>query len=176
MQLDLCHISATLTLRSIYFAYFHSLIKYGIILGENSPDCKKVFTLQKKIVRIVVGIKPWNSCRDLFKRLQILPLPCEYTFSLINFIINSQEHFQTNSAVHSVNTGNKHHLHRPIANLSCFQKIAYSGIKIFSNLPSSLKSLTNEKAQFKVVLKRYSNTHSFYFVDEFLLSKNDASF
>jgi hypothetical protein len=37
-------------------------------------------------------------------------------------------------------------------------------------------SLMNEKAQFKVVLKRYLNTHSIYSVDEFLLSKNDASF
>jgi hypothetical protein len=34
----------------------------------------------------------------------------------------------------------------------------------------------NEKAEFKVVLKRYLNTHSFYTIDEFLLSKNDSSF
>jgi hypothetical protein len=40
-------------------------------------------------------------------------------------------------------------------NLTCFQKSAYySGIKVFSNLPSSLKSLMNEKAQFKLALKR----------------------
>jgi hypothetical protein len=103
----------------------------------------------------MVGVKHQNPCKDLFKRLQILPLPCEYIFSLINFIINTQERFQTNSAVHSVNTRNKHHLHRPIANLSCFQKSTYYvGIKIFNNLPSSLESLMNEKAQFKVALKR----------------------
>jgi hypothetical protein len=52
----------------------------------------------------------------------------------------------------------------------------YSGIKIFNNLPSSLKSLMNEKGEFKVALKRYLNTHSFYSIDEFLLSKNDSSF
>jgi hypothetical protein len=79
MQLDLPHISNTDTLKSIYFAHFHSLTKYGIILGGNSPERKKLFTLQKKIVRIMVGIKPRNSCRDLFKTLQILPLPCEYS-------------------------------------------------------------------------------------------------
>jgi hypothetical protein len=80
------------------------------------------------------------------------------------------------SAVHSVNTRNKHHLHRPIANLTCFQKSTYySGIKIFNNLPSSLKHLMNEKAKFKVALKRYLNTHSFYSVDEFLVSKTDSS-
>jgi hypothetical protein len=103
----------------------------------------------------MLGVKPQNSCRGLFKRLQVLPLPYEYIFSLLNFIINNQEHFQSNSAVHSVNTRNKNHLHRPAANLMCFQKSTYySGIKIFNTLPSSLKSLMNDKAKFKVALKR----------------------
>jgi hypothetical protein len=116
------------------------------------------------------------SCRGLFKRLQTLPLPCEYIFSLLNFIINNQEHFQTKSAVHSVDTRNKHHLHRPVANLTCFQKRTYyAGIKNLNNLQSSLKSLVNEKAKFKVALKRYLNTYSFYSVDEFLVSKTDSS-
>jgi hypothetical protein len=151
-------------------------MKYGIILWGNSFDSKKVFTLQKEIVRIMVGIKPQNSCRDLFKRLQILPLPFEYIFSLLNFIISNQEHFQANSAVHSVNTRNKNHRHRPIANPTGFQKSTYySGIKIFNNLSYSLKSLMNEKARFKVALKRYLNTHSFYSVEKFVVSKTDSS-
>jgi hypothetical protein len=126
--------------------------------------------LQKKIVRLIAGVKPRNSCRSLFKRLEILALPCEYIFSLMNFLINNQEHFQTNSAIHSVNTGNKNQLHRPIANFICFQKSAYyAGIGIFNSLPSSLPSLINTKAQFKVVLRRYLITHSFYSVDEFLM-------
>jgi hypothetical protein len=68
-------------------------------------------------------------------------------------------------------TRNKHQLHRPIANLSCFQK---SGIKIFNSLPSSLTSLVNKKSQFKVALKRYLNTHSCYSVNEFLMFENDT--
>jgi hypothetical protein len=107
-------------------------------------------------------VKPQNSCGDLFQRLQILPLPCEYIFSFLNFIISNQEHFQANSAVHSVNARNKHHLHRPIANLTVFQKSThYSGIKIFSTLPFSLKRLMNEKAKFKEALNRDLYTQSF---------------
>jgi hypothetical protein len=68
---------------------------------------------------------PGNSCRSLFKRLEILTLHCEYVFSILIFIVNNQEHFQTNSAIHRVNTVNKNQLHRPIANLSSFQKSAY---------------------------------------------------
>jgi hypothetical protein len=169
---SLLHISNTDMLKSIYFAYFHSLMKYGIIFWGISSDSKKVFTIQKKIVRITGCAKPQNYCRDLFKRLQILPLPCEYIFSLLNFIISNHKNFQVNSAVHSVNTRNKQHFQRPIANPTGFQKRTYySGIKILNNLPSSLKSLMNEKAEFKEALKRYLNTCSFYSVDEFLVSK-----
>jgi len=40
----------------VYFAYFHSVIKYGIILLGNSTNICRVFTLQKRIIRIMSGI------------------------------------------------------------------------------------------------------------------------
>jgi hypothetical protein len=65
------HISNADTLKTIYFAYFNSVMKYGIIFGSNSADSKKVFTLKKKTVRIMMGVKSHNFSRDPFKRLQI---------------------------------------------------------------------------------------------------------
>jgi hypothetical protein len=60
---------------------------------------------------------------------------------------NNQEQFHTESGRHGVNTRNRDHVHRPTANLSCFQKSAYyADIKIFNSLPSKLPSLTNKKA------------------------------
>jgi len=80
----------------------------------------------------------------------------------MTFVINNQEHFQTNSAIHSVNTRNRDHLHRPTANHSRSQKSAYFvGIKIFNNLLSNLGSLMNKQTQFEVTLKSYLNTHPF---------------
>jgi hypothetical protein len=119
------HIVSINTLKSFYFAYFHSIMKYGIISGGNLSNSKRIFTLQKKIIRIMAGIKPRNLYRSMFKKLEILPLPRVYIFSLTNFTVNNLELFQTNSALHSVNTRNENHLHRPTANLSCFQKGAY---------------------------------------------------
>jgi hypothetical protein len=67
---------------------------------------------------------------------------------LMNFIVNNEGNFQTNSSIHNINIRNKHHLHRPNASLSCFQKSTfYAGIKIFNSLPCSLTSLKNEKRQ-----------------------------
>jgi hypothetical protein len=93
MQFDLCSHQQHDTLKPFYFAYFHTVMKK--------------FTLKTKTARLMAGAIPRNSCRSLLKRLQILALPREHVFLLMNFIVNNQEHFQNNSAVHSVNTRNK---------------------------------------------------------------------
>jgi hypothetical protein len=79
---------------------------------------------------------------------------------ILGFIISNQEHFEANSVAHSANTRNRHHPHRPIANLRGFQKNIYSGVKILNNLPSRLKSLMNEKAKFKEALTRLTEVHT----------------
>jgi len=68
------------TLRSIYFAYFQSIVSYGIIFWGNSSNNRKVFTLQKRIIRVMVGAHPRTSCRRLFKRLGILTVPSQYIY------------------------------------------------------------------------------------------------
>jgi hypothetical protein len=87
------------------------IASYGIIMGGNSSHGKK------RIIRIMVGAHPSTSCRRLFKKLDILTVPSQYIYSLMNFFIGNQEKFQTNSSVHNINTRNKHHLHRLVANL-----------------------------------------------------------
>jgi hypothetical protein len=54
-----------------------------------------------------------------------------------------------------------------------FKKVHYMMASEFTivYLLHSLTSLKNEKAKFKVALKRYLNIHSFYSVDEFLCAK-----
>jgi hypothetical protein len=40
---SLVHVSNINTIKSIYYAYFHSLIKYGTILCSNSANTGKIF-------------------------------------------------------------------------------------------------------------------------------------
>jgi hypothetical protein len=58
------HISNTDILKSIYFAYFHSLMKYGIIFWGNST-AKSYLHCKRKLLRLMMGVKSHNSCRDL---------------------------------------------------------------------------------------------------------------
>ena len=119
----------------------------------------------------MAGAQPKTSCASLFTQLEIPPVPCQYIRSLMSFNISSQEIFQTNSSIHKINKRNKHHCHRPYANLSCFQtNTFYAGIKIVNILPPSVTVLMNEKATFKGAIRKFLRTHCSYSVDEFLCS------
>jgi hypothetical protein len=62
------------TLRMVYFVYVHSIMSYGIILGGNQPHSQKIFKIQKKVIIIITNSTDRDSCRELFKKLEILPL------------------------------------------------------------------------------------------------------
>jgi hypothetical protein len=80
------HISNINTLKSIYYVYFHSAIKYGRLVWCNSSN-SEIFTLQKKIVRIMAGAQIRTSCRSLFKQLETCSMPvCTFTNQL-NYLL-----------------------------------------------------------------------------------------
>jgi hypothetical protein len=67
--------------RTMYFACFHTHLKYGITVWGNDPQSRKIFLLQKKVVRLMCNVNQQTSCRNLFRMLGILPLPCIYRVS-----------------------------------------------------------------------------------------------
>jgi len=110
-----------------------------------------------------------DSCRQLFKRLEILPLQSQYIFSVLLFVVRNKDLYSTNQEIHNVNTRYNINLHLPVCNLTLFHKGAYfSGIKLFNHLPPKIKSLSNEIKLSKPALKRFLNIHSFHPVDEYL--------
>jgi hypothetical protein len=123
-------------LKTVYYSYFHSLISYGIIFLGNSSYSPHIFRLRKKAVRIITWLKPRDSCRELFKRLKILPLQSQYILSLLIFVVDNKNLFYVNSEIHRINTRQNFNLHQPQASLTLYQKGAYySGITVFNNLP-----------------------------------------
>jgi hypothetical protein len=72
-------------MKMVYHSYIHSTLKYGIIFWGNASLSVNIFKIKKRIIRIMSGVGKFNSCRDLFKNLQILPLPSQYIFFLTYF-------------------------------------------------------------------------------------------
>ena len=141
---------------------------YGIIFWGNSYYSTTIFRLQKRTIRIIVGLRSRDSCREYFKKLKILPLQSQYILLLLLFVISNRNYFEENSDIHNIDTRTKSNLHQPFTNSSKYQKGTYCyGIKVFNNLPSQIKDLSVNKNQFRCALESCLYFHSFYTLDEY---------
>jgi hypothetical protein len=125
-----------------YYAYFHSIMHFGIIFWGNSSYAMSIFRVQKRVLRIITGTGYRNSCTQLFKTLKILPLQSQYIYSLLCFVVNNMESYQFITDIYNRNT--RHcfnlNLYQPLAHLSLYQKgTYYMGIRVFNSLPLYLK-------------------------------------
>ena len=77
-------------LTTVYYSYFHSLLKYGIIFWGNSQVNRDIFKIQKKAMRIISGKSCRDPCRLLFKQLNILTLTSQYIVSLLEFVLENR--------------------------------------------------------------------------------------
>jgi len=155
------------SLKMIY-AFFHSAMSYGIIFWGNSSYSSIIFRIQKKAIRIMDGCGNRVSCRNLIKKLQILPLSSQYMLSLLISVVQNVNLFLTNNENHNTDTRQRNNLYLPQANLTIYQKGAYySGIKIFNNLPLEIKIVADNQKTFKIALKKILYTYSFYSMEEY---------
>jgi len=152
----------------VYFSYFHSIMSYGIIFWGNSHHSVNIFKIQKGIIRIITNSNRYDTCCPLFKQLRILPLPSQYIFSILLFVVTNKKLFQLNSQVHNIHTRYNDNLHLLSTGLTLAQKgEAYSGCKIYNHLPSQIKKISNNVALFKTPLTKFLLQHIFYSVDEY---------
>jgi len=161
------------TMRMIYFSYTQSVLSYGNIFWGNSHahHTKRIFKIQKRIIRTITNASSRDTCQQLFKHLQILSLPSHYIFSLLVFVIKNRNFFQSNSEFHNLNTRYNRNLHLPSTNLTSVQKgVLFSGSKICNYLPSNIKDISDDAKRFKSALKNYIIEYSFYSLDEFYQS------
>ena len=104
------------SLKMVHYSYFHSVMTYGLIFWGNSHR-SNIISDYKRIIRIIVGIRGRDSCREHFKNLKILPLQSQFLLSLLLFVIDNGDYFKVNSKIHNINTRNKSNLHLPISHL-----------------------------------------------------------
>jgi hypothetical protein len=60
--------------------------------------------MQKRTIRVIIGSSSRDSCFDMFKNLEVLPLQFQYIFSLLLFVVKNKELFTCNSYEHNINT------------------------------------------------------------------------
>lgn len=75
--------------RVTYFAYFQSIIRYGLILLGNCTRYDEILRLQKNPSRAIIGPKVIYHCQSLLIQKNILTLPNLYIFDLVIYIMNN---------------------------------------------------------------------------------------
>jgi hypothetical protein len=157
------------TLKIIYYSYFHSVMNYGLLFWGSSTESIKIFKLQKKMIRIIMGYKSNHSCRELFVALGILPLYSQYISSLLLFLNKNKNQFQVNSEIYHYSTRQKSHLHQPSANLTKYQKgVYYLGVEV----PTYINEEFDNTKKFKKILQKCLNEKSFYSLKEYFDLQN----
>jgi len=62
------------------------MVKFGG--GGNSPHINNIFKIKKRIIRIITKSST-ETCGQLFKKSEILPLHSQYMFSLLLFVVKN---------------------------------------------------------------------------------------
>jgi hypothetical protein len=145
---------------------------YGQVFWGNSHYSNTIFKIQKRAIRVIMGLKSRDFCREHFKKLKILPLRSQYIQLLLLFVVDNKRYSRENVEIHNINTRTKSNLHQLTANISKYQKGAYySGIKVYNSLPTQIKNLSADREQFGHALKSFC-THLFYTLDEYFTKCN----
>jgi hypothetical protein len=98
-------------IRSIYYSYFQSRLKYGIIFWGSAKYSIKVCLIQKKVMRLIAGVNRSVSCRGLFSEFKILTVPLLYILETLSFIKKLKDNVKFNSQRYEHNTRGKNKLY-----------------------------------------------------------------
>lgn len=152
----------------VYFAYFQSIITYGIIIWGKATHTERVFKAQKKIVRIILGLSPRESCKNAFQRLGLLTFPCLYIFEMVKHVHENTHIYNINNIKHNHHTRYKDNFRIPKHRLTLFENGPYySGIQIYNKIPHEIKSLGSANLFYRKV-RVFLVRKCYYSVEEFL--------
>jgi len=156
---------------TVYYAYVHSLLAYGVTLWGDSAEAGRVFICQKSILRTIFRLNKRTSCKPLFKNYSILTLPSIYIFEIAKFVHSNPSIFEKYKTNHNYHTrNNKKMLQYPIHSHKKFETgPLYMGLKIYNHLPDSYKDLPITK--FNSKLKEALIEKVYYTVDLFFNDK-----
>ena len=128
------------TLRNVYFANFQSHLRYGILFWGSDPKSKEVFKIQKKAVRLICSVNRRSSRRELFKLLNILPVPCVYIMETVCYIKSNNKGLKQNSAIHYYKTSHRLDFQTQFCRTNMLKKSVNNlGTKLYNRLPNYKK-------------------------------------
>ena len=155
-------------LKSLYFAFVHPHLLYGIEVYGNSSlsHLNKLIILKNKLLRIVQNKSFRTSVIELYRNFNTLPLPELHQFPLLCLVhkylhcrsqlpIVFSKYFTLNKDIHHYNTRSTENLHLTRVNTARgVRNIKFKASQLWNTLPEVLKSVPKISI-FKKCLKHY---------------------
>lgn len=156
------------SLMTAYYALVHSHLNYNIILWGQAVGVSRILILQKRIIRLIFGLKRLDSCRPIFRNQRILTVPSIYIMKCAIYVYKNKTDFIRNDQMHPYPTRNRTNLVTPKHSTSAYEKSPYfSCVKVYNQLPTTIKEAPT-LTTFRNKLKVYLFNHAFYSHQEFL--------
>jgi len=124
---------------------------------SNSLYSVRMFRLQGKILRTVTSSKNRDSCRNLFKNLNIFSFISQYIFSLLSLsLLTANNILQIKKFMAEVPNM------APIFTEQYHSGPYHAGLKVFNSLPTCKKEISCYVKELKLLLKNCLHLNSFY--------------
>jgi hypothetical protein len=139
----------------------------------NSKYSSSTFKIQKRAIRVMNSISNRTSCKQYFKEMELLPLPCVYILEAVLYVRKHTNMFNRNNSIHEHKTKAQNDIHIERHYTCMIAKNAYYlCCLLYNKLPTYIKNCKTIN-QFKQETKRLLSVKQFYDINEYL--QNTAS-
>lgn len=155
------------SLLTVYFSLAYNHLSSHTLVWGCAADISRVFIGQKRLIRLIFGLKPRESCRTVFIQQRILTFPCIFILKSVMFLKNNPKYFVNLGSFGEYEIRNTDKYLFPSHRTTLFQKSPlYNCIKLYNFLPKHLRALP--KTRFKKEVKSFLIVNAFYSVSEYV--------
>ena len=94
-------LSDSIFIKDSLFCTFSVIVAIWDNFLGSTTNLHKALTMQNRIITVMLRYRQKASCRQKFKKLQILTVPRIYILEMMMFVIKNPDKYQTTVSIHS---------------------------------------------------------------------------
>lgn len=162
------------TLKIIYFSLIQSHISYGLAVygSAGKVSLNKILKLQKKAIRIILGLNRRESVKQKFSDLNLMTV---YSLYILDSACIARSVNMNVKVTHSHKYNTRNDYRSTFHRLEYFtKKTTFMGNKFLKSVPANIKNIT-ELPKFRVKLKEYLVQNPLYSLDDYFELKPNSN-
>lgn len=154
-------------LRTAYYSLFQSVYVYDFLTWGHSPHTTEVFAIQRRVVRVMAGLRYRDDAKEAFIRLKILTVPCMYIYLCLSYIVDNVSSYRQHLDVHTYGTRCRQNLITDFIRLQHSRySLNYFAVMIYNKLPESFRILPIKT--FRATVKMNLLNRAYFSLSEYL--------